>query len=587
MVTGLLVSSYDEEFRRLYARSVVPEVFTKTGFSGKKENVALTSTYQNMFSGQKDLHTRHYSLNHLHLKSRVVHGPGGANNDEAMLSWGLSVQEKLHRSHFNDTGYLVRGLSYDEDLQKIKTMTRMKMGTRGLGVSAAPERMGSKQRDGSKQTRQQPTNSLSQQLLRHQTRYGADQNLIPFNSETSLHKWKMDAYINENDMPLNASGDALSPEKSSQSKHKDLSEYQTQLIRRRSKEIRSKLEEMRQKRHSLQESANLRQSRESLRSVRSERKKYISSLAGPEPNQIVTKLDPDMQNKNNPKCSELKKAKCEKGQVFTENQRSFSHHDIKKFADQETMQEQARCRTKSDAGLDMNQSDSALKFSHLHSSGVQHSRIMKSLTKIPEEKEVSNTHVINFDSVHSMLVIDEKEVSKKQKSLQRRVSMRSQNTSEPNQALRTDHSQESTVNQATAKGQVPGISRSQNSLNRHSETDQRKSPFSRLSPQRLSKRKTTPSAEQDQGSRNPLNDEGASVSQIKRERPVHRYEIKFRKDLMHVEKLDRAPDTLDKQKSSSLNRQNNDNQMYQTHIGTDNKLGRFMQRVGNLINKNK
>lgn len=585
MVTGLLVSSYDEEFRRLYARSVVPEVFTKTGFFGKQENNALALAYQNTFSGQKHLHTRHYSLNHLHLKSREKHSPGGAHNDRAMLSRGLSVQDKLHQPHFNDTGYLLRGHSYDEDLQKIKTMTRMKMGTRGLRVSAAPERMGSKLKDGSKQTRQQPTNRPSRQLLRHQTRYGADQNLIPFNSETSLHKWKMEAYINENDMPLDASADVLSPEKSSQSKHKDLSEYQTQLIRRRSKEIRSKLEEMRQKRHSLQESANLRQSRESLRSVRSERIKYISLLTGPEMNQTVLKLDPDMKNKNNLKSSELKKAKCEMGQGFTDDQRSFSHHDIKKFADQENIQEQARCRTKSDAGLNVKQSDSVLKFSQLNSTGVQHSRIMKSLTEIPEEKEVSNTHVIHFDSVHSMLVTDEKEISKKQKS--RRVSMRSQSTSEPNQAPRTDHSQECTVNQATAKGQVPGISRSQNSLNGHSETDHRKSPFSRLSPQRLSKRKTTPSAEQDQGSRNPLNDDGASVSQIKNEQPVPRYEIKFRKNLMRVEKLDRVPDTMDKQKGSSLNRQDNDNQMCQTQAGNDNKLGRFMQRVGNLINKNK
>ncbi|XP_037546535.1 protein FAM83B-like [Nematolebias whitei] len=575
VVTGSLVSSYDVDFRSLYARSVIPSVFTNTGIGEKQENTILTSIYQQMFLRQKDLYTRH-SLNHLHLKSRAMHG--GAQHEGAMLSRGVSMQEKLHRSHFNDKEFLVRGHSYDEDLQKLKSLTRMKMGTRGLGVSASPERVGSLQWDGSKQTRQEQTNRLSQHHLRHQTRYGADQNLIPFNSETSLHKWKIDAYMNENGMSPDAPGDASSPEKYSQSRHRGLNEYQTQMIRRRSKEIKFKIEEMRQKRYSLQDCANLRQSRESLRSVRSERIKHMSSTKGLEMKQTVEELDPNMRNRNNLQSSEHKKAEGEMRQVFTGGQRSYSHYDIKTVADQETEQEQARCRTKSDAGLDVRRPD--FKFSHLHSSGVQHSRMMESLTEIPEEKELSNTHVNNVASVHSVLAADEKEVSRKQKSLQRRVSATSQNTSDLDKALKTDTLQDSTVKQA------PGTSRSQNSPNGPSETDHHKSPFSRLSPQHLSKRKTTLSAEQDQNV-NTLSYEGAAVSQTKKERPIHRYESKLRKDVLRVEKSDKVPSTLDKPKSFSLNRKDNGYQMYHTQAGADNKLGRFMQRVGNLINKNK
>lgn len=568
MVTGSLVSSYDVDFRSLYARSVIPSVFTNTGFDEKQENTTLTSIYQQMFLRQKDLYTRHYSLNHLHLKSRAMHG--GAQHEGVMLSRGLSMQEKLHRSHFNDKEFLVRGHSYDEDLQKLKSLTRMKMGTRGLGISASPEWVGSLQRDGSMQTRQEQTNRLSQHHLRHQTRYGADQNLIPFNSETSLHKWKIDAYMNENGMSPDAPGDASSPEKYSQSRHRGLNEHQTQLIRRRSKEIRFKIEEMRQKRYSLQDCANIRQSRESLRSVRSERTRHMSSTKGLEMKQTVEELDLNMQNRNNLQSSEHKKAEGEMRQVFTGGQRSYSHYDIKTVADQETEQEQARCRTKSDAGVDVRRPD--FKFSHLHSSGVQHSRMMESLTEIPEEKELSNTHVNNVASARSVLAADEKEVSRKLNSLQRRVSATSQNTSEPDKALKTDTLQDSTVKQA------PGTSTSQNSPNGPSETYHHKSPFSRLSPQRLSKRKTTPSAEQDQNS-NALSYEGAVVSQTKKER--------LRKDVLRVEKSDKVPSTLDKPKSFSLNRKDNGYQMYHTQAGADNKLGRFMQRVGNLINKNK
>ncbi|XP_017287641.1 protein FAM83B [Kryptolebias marmoratus] len=580
VVTGLLVSSYDDEFRRLYARSVVPVVFSKTAISGKQENTALTLINLDNSSRLKDLYTRHYSLNHLHLKSREMHSPGVAQNDEATMTRGLSVQEKLHRSHFNDTENLVRGHSYDEDLQKLKSLTRMKMGTKDLGVFAVSRRMSSRLRDSSRQT-----DRLTQQHLRHKTRYGADHNLIPFNSETSLHKWKIELYMNEDDVPPDALSDASrgTSEKSSQSRHRDLSEYQTQLVRRRSKEIRSKIEEMRQNRLSLQESVNLRQSRESLRSVRSDKTKRMSSMTGLEMKKTVTGFDLNMQNRNNLEISKPKKAEGETGQVFTDGQRSFSHYNIQTVADKETMQEQGLCRTKSDADLDMKRLDSTLKFSHLHSSGIQHSRMMESLIEIPEDKEESNSHVNNFDSVHSVLSAKEK----KQKSLQRRLSLRSQNTSEPNQALRTDHSQESTVKQAAKKGQIPGISRSQNSLNGPSETDQHKSPFSRLSPQRLSKRKTTSSADQDQGSRYTLSDEGTSISQTKKERPIHRYELKLKKDLLRVEKLERVPSTLDKQRSSSFSRQDSGNPMFQTQAATDNKLGRFMQRVGNLINKNK
>uniref|UniRef100_A0A3B3W286 Scaffolding anchor of CK1 domain-containing protein n=1 Tax=Poecilia latipinna TaxID=48699 RepID=A0A3B3W286_9TELE len=172
VITGQLVSSYDEEFRRLYARSIIPEALA-TG--------SLTSTYPK---------SSQLSLN-LHMKSRPnMRGLiNDTYNDAATLNRGFSVQEMLHQSHFTDTG---SGHNYGGDLHKLNSMRRLRMGTKNLGTTPRHSRD------------VQPPNRASQQHLRHQTRYGTDHNLIPFNSETSLNKWKMNTYLTESSIPPDA-----------------------------------------------------------------------------------------------------------------------------------------------------------------------------------------------------------------------------------------------------------------------------------------------------------------------------------------------------------------------------------------------
>lgn len=686
VITGQLVGSYDEEFRRLYARSTVPTILSRERLSVKylRDTVVLQSPKSSQLA-----------LHQLHVRPRVTHGMRSAQDDRfnnaAVMTRGLSVQARLNQSHCFDMGNLLRGHSYGGELQKLSSLTQLRMGTKDVGVPFAPEKTGPNPRGGGDLLL---PNRLSQHHLRHQTRYGADQNLIPFNSETSLHRWKMDTYFNDSDVPLDAS-----PMTSPYSSHTGLNDHQSQLIHSRPRGIKSRMEEMRQKRLSLQDYNNLRQSQESLRSAYLERPKYKRGL-----NMSVAELEPNAQNGLEPadhKDSEPSKEVDKREQTLTDGQRSASYYDVAMAPDRRTTQtydwHEPLSRTTSAADFEVTLNDPSLKLSHLQPSGLQHPRAMESLTEIPEEKgegsrvnssdpaafrdgcevckdekavpkensvkssvpaesqlkgqgggslgstgkaanssgsaaprerkkstsnevqtvpkilnpSAGSQHSLEAKSgqadkknaqqqepplqrksslrmkVASMLSQDEKKAHRKdEKSLQRKASLRSlrsQSSSGSSQAHRADQSQAPAAEQTTKKGQSPSTSRSQSSLSGPSETERQKSPFPRLSPQRSSKKKPSPAGEPEQGSGSALDVEGATVHPTRKERKVYsRFEYLLNTESLPLDKSSVSPSERDGR--SSLNRHDS---VYQTQSATDNKLGRFMQRVGNLIGKNK
>ncbi|XP_047433728.1 protein FAM83B-like [Mugil cephalus] len=684
VVTGQLVCSYDEEFRRLYARSTVPAILSR----GMQSLPYLADPVHLQSPNSSQL-----SLNQLHMRSRAMQGMRSAQDDRynnGMMTRGLSMQERLHQSHYQEMGNLVRGHSYGDELQKLNSMTRQRMGPRdGAGLPVPQEMRGPNMRGGGDFVR---NNRSSQQHHKHQTRYGNDQNLIPFSSETSLHRWKIDSYLNDRDMHPDASCDAISPHSS----HTGLNEHQSNLIHYRSRDIKQRMEEMRQKRLSLQEYSNLRQSQESLRSLYQplERAKFKSSLRGLDIRQSVAELETHTQDILNLENREPTKASDKREPVLTDAQRSASHYDIKTTSDRKTMQaydwHEPISRTTSAADLDVKLNDASLKLAHLPSSShnIQHPRAMESLMDIPEEKDSSNpqvnslaaaalkdrteeiykdrktvpkedsrvpaedqaggTHASAYKKAnstgsttprgrkksvsdraetnpkvsnastgsqhavetpdtdggqteheeaalqrrnsltkkgHSPLLSDEKK-AKKDKSLQRRPSLRSSNNSGSNQPLRTYHPQAAAAEQTTQKSQSQSISKSQNSLSGPSESQ--KSSFPRLSPQRSSKRKTNLPADQDRGSTNALDGEGATIYQATREKAYSRYEYLLSTEKIRMDKSMRTAGMFspDKDRSSPLNRQGSGYPGYQAQ-SPDNKLGKFMQRMGNLITKNK
>lgn len=581
------------------------------------------------------------------------------SHNGSVLSRGLSMQDRLNQSHCLDMGNLVRGHSYGGELQKLNSLNRLRMGTKDIGY--AP---GSTLRGGPDLPL---TNRLSQQHLRHQTRYGTDQHLIPFNSEMSLHRWKIDTYLNENNMLLDSSCDPLSPMISPHSSHTGLNELQSQLIHSRSRDIRSRMEEMRQKRLSLQEQANFRQSQESLRSAYPslERHKYMSSLRGLDIQQSMAKLEPNAQDRHNLEDSEARRTGDIREHIVADK-RSASHYDIKTAAERKTMRtydwHEPLSRTTSAADLDLKLNDAANKHSHLQSSSMslQHLRAMQSLTEIPEEKECSNTRVDqglkernkeickdekavpkeNFvksslplesqcqdhtkrsqafktaNSINSITPREgKKSVSKegqavpkilnastgsqhtaegkssrtekgkthREEALQRKNSMRMKvqsmlTSDEKKTSKKEDNSQAATAPQPARKGQSPSIPRSQNSVGTPPETDRHKSPFQRLAPQRSSKKKTAPPVEEDKG-------QGVTVYQ--QEKAYSRYEYLLTTENIRLDKSLRTTTvySAEKDRNSFLNQRDSEHPLYQTQSGTDNKLGRFMQRVGNLISK--
>ncbi|XP_015251948.1 PREDICTED: uncharacterized protein LOC107098677 [Cyprinodon variegatus] len=643
VVTGQLVSTFDEEFRRLYGRSRIPSALP----SG-----SLLSTYPK---------SSQLSLN-LYMKSRPTPKTRGGihdrRNDAAVLNRGLSVQEMLHQSHLTDTGDLVRGQNYSGEPVKMNSMTRLRMGTRNLGVPVAQ-----------RQNRDvHQLNRASQQHLRHQTRYGADQNLIPYSSETSLHKWKMDAYFTESNMPPDVY--VQSPMISPHSSQTGLDEYQSQLIQSRSMDIRSRIEEMRHKRLSLQGHADLRQSKESLWSMCSttDKPQYMRPFHG-KPRGV--EMDPHTEISNGVNDSKLYIEADETEPMITDAKRSLSHSNIKMGTELRSGQMQNRHnlpldRAQSDAELGLKLSDSTLKISNLISGSFRHSRVMESLSEIPEEREASNSRDAGIESVlgdnhdvrstHERLLqrdyndkarerygfiqnrIDspppregntsahistegscppvepqrdptksqqkgselqrmspmrspgnphptqnEKKVTRKERSLQR-TSLKPENTLDSSHVLQMDHSKTSSLGRPIKTDRSAEKSNSQNSLSGPEKT---KYPFSKL-PQRSSKRKTMPSSDQDQGSRSTLDTEAVSASQVKKEKAYSRYEYLIGNENGSLDRTGRLADSSDvKVKSLSLNRRGDGIRTHQTQGGVDNKLGRLMQRMGNLINKNK
>ncbi|XP_029015962.1 protein FAM83H-like [Betta splendens] len=613
VVTGQLLWSYDEEFRRLYARSTEPAVLSRERPSVQHRNAV----------GMQRTSSSRLSLHQFHTQPSAMHGMRTAQDNAATMSRGLSVQEKLHQSHSPDMGSLLRGYSYGADLQNTNSMTRLKMGTKDIGRSVSKMRG-----DGDLLA----TKRLPQQI-RHLKRYGADQNMIPFNSEMSLHRWKIDSYLNGSDMPVDASYDRISPMTSPHNSHTGLNEYPSQVIHSRSREIKSRMEERRQKRLSLQEFVHLRRSQESLRSMYStvERPVHMSSLRSLDMRQGVAEFEPNAHSHLNNDAATHQGPRRESNR--REPAATHGHNPAFQYDANVAQDRNARemCAWHDpppdlDTGLD----DPSLQSSYLQSSSLslQHPRTMESLTEVPEEKESSNSHAKSLDSsadnvksekihqhyqpvlhpchkeqtkgpsvdgtkssgsaaprerkksassdtsqpavqtksshpetqqeepkiqrknsmkkkVQSMFSSDEKKASKKEeRSLQRKASIKSQSPSGSNQ------------NQDSVNG-----------LHNHStEAEKQKSTFSRLGSYRSSKKKATLAAEQEHSSRSSP-DGGLMVSQAAIDKAYSRYEFLLGSD-----------------RSSSLKRSDSG---YQNQSGTDKKLGRFMQRMGNLMSKNK
>ncbi|KAG7274995.1 hypothetical protein CRUP_001088 [Coryphaenoides rupestris] len=712
VVTGQLVGSYDEEFRRLYARSVAPKELTVTT-SPEEDCLKL------LFSPSPSL---------LSLLQRP-------HRTNGLMTRGISVQERLHQSHRLDSGTLVRGHSYAGELQRLNSSsTRLR----------ALERNGMAPREDKAPTAPAPAPPparMSQLLSRHRMRYGSDQNLIPFNSETSLNRWKIDSYFrHDDDETPEAAYDVASP----QGSQMGLNESQNQMFSSKAHQMKSRLEEIRMKRLSLQEYS--RQSQENLRPMFStqERSRMRSSLRTLDKSQSMAalvehgqqeysdqepvhyenteyfspRLKPPEETPELEECPEMEEPQVPDAQQSAA-QRERQNADMQT---QDRLQPLPRTLPAA-AKPGVKQKEPSVKPLGQRPSGgnIQPSRAMDPLLDIPEEKDAANkvdstaqscaaepskltkvtgspadketntttprggrralskvdsirsvgsrhqdltkgstaatrkdppgarprvTHaepppnreetpppaatssISNASTpqnsekvqspqgeqpfqrknslrskVYSLLSLDERKSQRKEdKTLQRKPSMRSQNSSAASQQVSAESLEgappTAAVGQTTAelaphKGTLKSVSRSQNAIDSLVEKE-RPSSAVQLDPelpQRSSRPKTSIS-----GSRLTLQSEGAAYPQAQRERAYRRFEHLVSQDRHPVEKPVRSSSMryLGKDRNSVLNsiRQQSAGTpknylAYQAPTTQDNRLGRFMQRVGNLITKNK
>jgi len=710
VVTGQLVGSYDEEFRRLYARSVAPKELTVTT-SPEEDCLKL------LFSPSP-------SLLSLLQRPRRTNG---------LMTRGISVQERLHQSHRLDPGTLVRGHSYAGELQRLNSSsTRLR----------ALERNGMAPReDDAPLAPAPPPARMSQLLSRHRTRYGSDQNLIPFNSETSLNRWKIDSYFrHDDDETPEAAYDVASPQGSQMGLNETFSS--------KAQQMKSRLEEIRLKRLSLQEYS--RQSQENLRPMFStqERSRMRSSLRTLDKCQSMAalvehgqqeysdqepvhyenteyfspRLKPPEETPELEECPEMEEPQAPDAQQSAA-QRERQNAEMQT---QDRLRPHPRTLPAAAKPGVKQKEPSAKPLGQKPSGGnTQPSRALDPLLGIPEEKDAANkvdstaqscsaepakltkvtgspadketntttprggrralskvgsirsvgsrqqdltkgsaaatkdppgarpriTHaepppnreetpppaasssISNASTpqnskgsaekvqspqgeqpfqrknslrskVYSLLSLDERKSQRKEdKTLQRKPSMRSQNSSAASQQVSTESSEgappatavgRSTAELAPHKGTLKSVSRSQNAIDSLVEKERPSSAvqFDPELPQRSSRPKTSIS-----GSRLTLQSEGATAyPQAQRERAYSRFEHLLSQDRHPVEKPVRSSSMryLGKDRNSVLNsiRQQSAGTpknylAYQAPTTQDNRLGRFMQRVGNLITKNK
>ncbi|CAL8328353.1 unnamed protein product [Merluccius merluccius] len=695
VVTGQLVGSYDEEFRRLYARSVPP--------------TELMTAAPQVEDGLKPLYSPSPSLLSLHQ----LHRPHMTNG---LMTRGLSVQERLHQSHRLDPGNLVRGHSYAGELQRLNSPSaRLRNGMAPRGGEDPPA------------TRQA---RMSQLLYRHRQRYGSDQNLIPFNSETSLNRWKIDSYFSHDEETPEAAYDVASP----QGSQLGLNEGQNHMLPTKARQMKSRLEEIRLKRLSLQEYS--RQSQENLRPMFStlERSRMRSSLRTLDKSQSMAALEEQGQQENS-----------DQAPVHYQNMEYFSPRlkppeetpEIEEYqapnaqqsaaqSERRTMRTQDRPQTlprshSAAAKPGVKQKEPSLKPSRPSGGNTQSSRAMDPLLGIPEEKDTPNkvdstdklakvtgslahkdTNLMtprggrravtkvgsvasnrsvgsrhqdlakgstaatkkdppgvrphakpppnreatppltantstsdastasqnvvkakgsaekvlspqgeqNFQrknsiksKVYSLLSLDERKSQRKEdKTLQRKPSMRSQNPSAASQQVSAESSvvapcttaaERSTLELGMPKGTLKNVSKSQNAIDSLDEKERPSSavPFVPQLQQHSSRPNTNIS-----GSRSTLEGEAAVVPQTQRERAYSRFEHLLNQDRHPLDKPVRSSSVryLGKDRNTVLNsiRQpsagaSKNYSAYQTPTTQDNRLGRFMQRFGNLITKNK
>lgn len=608
VITGQLTSSFDEEFRRLYARSTVPTVLLTETALHHKEPMSLS--------------TSHLSPRQMHMRSRVLSSMRAAqderyNSGTNFLTRGMSVQERLHQTHNPDLGNMVRGYSYGGELQKLNSLGRFRMGTKGLGASTDSLALNSRGIGDLLLP-----NKLSQQQIRHQNLYGADQNLIPFSSESSLHRWKMDTYLNDYDMETSC--DLLSPIMSPHSSYTGINDLQSQLIQNRSRDIRARMEEMRQRRLSLHDYGNIRQSQEIHRPPND--RSAFTSLRGLD----VRESEPYSPTNSHGDPANYKNSEVNRERILTDGHRSTSYYDVKTVSDRKSIQygwNEPLSRTTSTGDLDLRLKDSSHKPSNLPSScvGSQLSWAIKSLTEIPEEKEGSNTRVNsaefpcsqeNLGAEHQLqdqarrdftgkvakgldsAAQDEErkgasglvqntpsgsqtslEVAKGQRQdeeqhFQRKNSIKNKVYS----LLSPDEKKPTKKEDKTLQGKGSlTLSTTEHATKKGpdgpAEKEKQKTPFPRLSLSRSSKRKTNLSAEQERGSGSTLEEE--NVTAYPRQKVYSRFEYLL------------TTETASKDASASAGRQEPGSLGYQASTGSDKKLGRFMQRVGNLIGMNK
>lgn len=175
--------------------------------------------------------------------------------------------------------------------------------------------------------------------------------------------------------------------------------------------------------------------------------------------------------------------------------------------------------------------------------------------------------------MYSLLTADEKKQSKKEdKSYQRKTSLKPKHTSGLGQPMRADHPPLCSGDHASKKSPSQATSRMHQPSAGPSDTEKPK-PFQRASVQRSSKKKSPLSSEPDGGARSPLENQEAVLYQ------THKVYSRFEYLL--------TTENLPKDRSSALACQDPAYGLYPTQSPSDRKLGKFMQRVGNLIGKNK
>ncbi|XP_067093023.1 protein FAM83B [Osmerus mordax] len=216
VITGRLVGSYDEEFRTLYARSRVPAALCPPGGSRQAPAACQPFARRDVLRHTLDTVYRKACEGQLGVRD-VCEGEPFEQRPPAMFVPGVGVQGRIQQLQTQDTDFLKRHSYAGERQERPYVPQNPRFGSSNWNV-AGDAGYHPNGRIQFPNDQRQPENQMFRGLNTRQSYHGNDKQIVSMKqnmpslentSRSFLRTWRIDSYLNNSDAPCGESSDYL------------------------------------------------------------------------------------------------------------------------------------------------------------------------------------------------------------------------------------------------------------------------------------------------------------------------------------------------------------------------------------------